>query len=415
MTLRPVQAALALVFAVSITALATAADSWPVFHGPDGNNKSPDTGLLREWPEDGPELIWQTDGLGSGYSTVSVANGMIYTAGSIDEKTVVTALDMDGNVVWRAENGEGWTESFPGPRGTPTVDGDRVYHESPFGNVICLDAKSGKKIWGLNILDEFEGENIIWALSESLIIDGDNLICCPFGKKAGMVALDKRTGKIVWTSEGSEDKAGYGTPVLVEYGGIRMFLTMNQKAIVGVDADSGKLLFRHPHETKYDVNVLIPVFHDGQVFISSGYGSGSQMIKLTVDGNRVSAEQVWENKDFDNHHGGVILVDGYIYGTNMKGKWSCLDWKTGETKWSEKGIGKGSVTYADSLLYGFNEKEKDRTVGLIKPNPDAWEVVSEFQIPEGGKGNSWAHPVVIGGRLYLRHDDLLFVYNVKAD
>ena len=423
MTLRPVQAALALVFTISMAALATAADSWPVFHGPDGSNKSPDTGLLQEWPEGGPELIWQTDGLGSGYSSVSVANGMIYTAGNIDEgseeepeeKSIVTALDMDGNVVWRAENGEGWTESFPGPRGTPTVDGDRVYHENPFGNVICLDAKSGKKIWGLNILDEFEGENIIWALSESLIIDGDNLICCPFGKKAGMVALDKRTGKVVWTSEGSEDKAGYGTPVLVEYGGIRMFLTMNQKAVVGVDADSGRLLFRHPHETKYDVNVLIPVFHDGQVFISSGYGSGSQMIKLTVDGNRVSAEQVWENKDFDNHHGGVILVDGYIYGTNMKGKWSCLDWKTGETKWSEKGIGKGSVTYADGLLYGFNEKEKKRTVGLIKPNPDAWEAVSEFQIPEGGKGNSWAHPVVIGGRLYLRHDDFLFVYNVKAD
>lgn len=402
----------ALLACAAITA--TAADTWPVFHGMDGTNKSPDTGLLKKWPDEGPQLLWQVEGLGSGFSTVTVANGMIYTAGNIDEKTIVTALDMDGDVVWTAQNGDGWTENFPGTRGTPTVDGDRVYHESPFGNVICLNAKTGDKIWELNILEKFKGENIKWALSESLILDGDHLICCPFGEEASIVALDKKTGKVNWTAESTGDKAGYGTPVLVEYDGVRMFLTMNQKAVVGVDADSGKLLFRHPHETKYDVNVLIPVFHDGQVYVSSGYGTGSQMLKLTVDGKNVSAEQVWETKDLDNHHGGVILLDGYIYGTDMKGKWVCLDWKTGEEKWSEKGIGKGSVTYADGLLYGFNESENKRTVGLIKPNPEAYELVSEFQLPEGGKDKCWAHPVIIGGRLYLRHGDLLFAYDVKA-
>jgi outer membrane protein assembly factor BamB len=425
MTRRSLVAMFALVLVVSANAFA--ADSWPVFHGPDGTNKSPDTGLLQEWPEGGPELIWKTDGLGTGYSTVSVANRMIYTAGNLDEKTIVIALDMDGNVVWTAQNGDGWTGSFPGTRATPTVDGARVYHESPLGNVICLNAKSGEKIWELNILEEFEGENIIWALSESLIVDGNHLICCPFGKKASVVALDKMTGKVVWAAEstgdkaGDEegeattDKAGYGTPALVEYEGIRMVLTMNQKAVVGVDADSGKLLFRHPHETKYDVNVLIPVFHDGQVFVSSGYGAGSQMLKLTVDGKTVSAEQLWESKELDNHHGGVILLDGHIYGTNSKGKWICLDWKTGESKWNEKGMGKGAVTFADGLLYGMNESEKKRTVGLINPTPDAYEQISEFQLPEGGEGKCWAHPVIIGGRLYLRHGDLLFAYNVKAD
>ncbi len=223
------------------------------------------------------------------------------------------------------------------------------------------------------------------------------------------------TGKVVWAAEGTGDKAGYGTPVLVEYGGLRMVLTMNQKAVVGVDADSGTLLFRFPHETKYDVNALIPLFHEGQVFVSSGYGAGSQLIKLSVNGKNVSAEQVWENKKFDNHHGGVILVDGYIYGTNFRGQWMCLDWKSGEVKWTDKGIGKGSLTYADGLLYGFNERENDRTVGLIKPSPDGYELISQFQIPEGGKGNSWAHPVVIGGRLYVRHGDFLFVFDVKAD
>ena len=414
MTLRPLLATLALVLAASVTPAVGAAD-WPVFHGPDGSNKSPDTGLLKEWPEGGPKLIWQAEGLGEGFSSVTVANGMVYTAGNKDEKTIVTALDMAGKPVWQAANGGAWTKDHPGTRSTPTIDGDRLYHESPIGNLICLNAKTGEEVWSLNILKEFEGENIIWALAESPIIDGDRLICCPFGKKASVVAIDKMTGKVVWAAEGTGDKAGYGTPVLVEYGGLRMVLTMNQKAVVGVDADSGTLLFRFPHETKYDVNALIPLFHEGQVFVSSGYGAGSQLIKLSVNGKNVSAEQVWENKKFDNHHGGVILVDGYVYGTNFRGQWMCLDWKSGEVKWTDKGIGKGSLTYADGLLYGFNERENDRTVGLIKPSPDGYELISQFQIPEGGKGNSWAHPVVIGGRLYVRHGDFLFVFDVKAD
>lgn len=411
MTLRPVLSSLALTLAL---ATASPAADWPVFHGPDGSNKSPDTGLLRQWPEGGPELLWQTDGLGEGYATVSVADGLVYTSGNKDGKTIITALDLDGKVVWQAANGDAWTKDFPGTRGTPTIDGDRLYHESPIGNVICMNAKTGEEIWSLNILDKFAGENIKWALAESVIIDGPHAICCPFGEKASIVALDKMTGEVVWAAEGTGDKAGYATPAVIEYGGLRMVVTMNQKAVVGVDADSGKLLFRHPHETKYDVNALLPVFHDGQIFVASGYGSGAQMIKLTVDGKNVSTEQVWVNKKFDNHHGGVILQDGFVYGANARGQWMCVDWKTGETKWAEKGIGKGSVSFADGLLYGFNENQNKRTVGLIKPNPEAYEEISSFQIPEGGKGNSWAHPVIIGGRLYLRHGDFLFVYNVKA-
>ncbi len=413
MTLRPVLSSLALTLSLTLVTAAPATD-WPVFHGPDGSNKSPDTGLLREWPDGGPELAWQVDGLGEGYATVSVADGLVYTSGNKNDQTMVIALDLEGNVVWQKPNGGPWTGSFPGTRGTPTIDGDRLYHESPIGNVICMNAKTGEEIWSLNILDKFAGKNIKWALAESVIIDGPRAIVCPFGDKASIVALDKMTGEVVWTSESTGDMAGYSTPALFEYEGLRMVVTMNQKAVVGVDADSGKLLFRHPHETKYDVNALLPVFHDGQIFVASGYGSGAQMIKLTVEGKNVSAEQVWENKKFDNHHGGVILQDGFLYGTNFRGQWMCVDWKTGETKWSEKGIGKGSVSFADGLLYGFNERQNDRTVGLIKPNPEAYEEISRFQIPEGGKGNSWAHPVIIGGRLYLRHGDFLFVYDVEA-
>ncbi len=408
---RPELALLALI----VLATSAAAADWPVFHGPDGSNKSPDTGLLKEWPEGGPKLVWQAEGIGEGYASVSVARGMVYTSGNKDEKTLVTAFDLDGKQVWQVAAGEGWTGQYPGTRGTPTIDGDRLYHESPLGNVVALNARTGKEIWSLNILDKFEGENIHWALAESLLVDGDRLICCPFGKEASIAALDKMTGEVIWTAEGIDDKAGYGTPAIAEYGGVRMIVTMSQKAVVGVDADSGALLFRFPHETKYDVNALLPIFHEGQVFVSSGYGSGSRLIQLTVDGKKVSAEQAWENEELYNHHGGVILHEGYLYGTNFRGQWMCLDWKTGKVQWAEKGIGKGSVTFADGLLYGFNERENDRTVALIKPSPAGYEQLSAFQIPEGGKGNSWAHPVVIGGRLYLRHGDFLFVYDVKAN
>ena len=388
--------------------------SWPVFHGPNGDNISAETGLLKTWPEDGPPLVWTAEGIGDGYASVSLAEGVIYTAGNVEDKMVITAMDLAGKTKWQAECGKAWTAGPAGTRATPTIDGDRLYYETPFGDVVCMDVADGKKIWEINILDEFDGQNIIWALSESVVIDGDNAICCPFGKKASVVALDKKTGSVVWTAEGTGDKAGYATVSIVEFAGRRMILTMSGKALVGVDADNGKLLFRYEHETKHDVNATQPIFNDGMVFITSGYGAGSEMVKLTASGGRITAERAWETKDLDNHHGGVILLDGYLYGAAMKRNWICLDWETGQTKYSEEGVGKGAVTCADGMLYTQAEDEKKRTVGLVKPTPEGHQLVSQFTFPEGGKGKVWAHPVVCDGRLYIRHGDKLYVYSVKA-
>jgi outer membrane protein assembly factor BamB len=383
---------------------------WPRFHGLYGNNLSAETGLLKEWPEGGPELVWRTDGIGHGFSSVAITGGLIYTAGNVDKKTVITAVDMDGNVQWQVENGKAWTGEHPGSRGTPTVDGDRLYHESPLGELVCLNAKTGERIWGLNILDEFGARNIQWALAESVLIDGDRVICCPGGSQASVVALDKTTGRTVWAAEGTGDLAGYASPVLAECQGLRMILTMNQKALIGVGADRGDLLFRHEHVTRYDINATAPIYHDGHVFISSGYGAGSELLKIRVDGQQAAARQVWESKELDNHHGGVILLDGHLYGSSHGGKWICLKWETGEVAYAERGVGKGSLTYADGMLYTFSE---NREMGLVKATPDGHTVISQFELPSGGPGNSWAHPVVCGGRLYLRHSDSLFAYNVR--
>jgi len=333
-----------------------AACYWPRFHGPRGDNISDATGLLKEWPEDGPPLAWTATGIGFGYSGVTIAEGLIYTSGNIEGENVITALDLGGEVEWQAANGPGFVDDskYPGTRSTPTIDGALVFDESPVGRVGCFRAKTGEEVWSRNILDEFGAKNITWALAESLLVDGDRLIACPGGPDTAVVALDKRTGQMVWQSPSAEgDMAGYSTPTLAEYGGLRMIFVMTGRAIIGVNAADGDLLFRFPHETRYDINVEKPIFRDGMLYFTSGYGSGSVMLKLTVDGGKVSVEEAWRNKDLDNHHGGVLLLGGYLYGTGMRGKWVCLDWDTGETLLEARGIGKGSLTCAEGLLYAL--------------------------------------------------------------
>lgn len=385
---------------------------WPRFHGPNQDNISPATGLLSEWPADGPPMAWQVEGIGEGFASVAIADGRIYTAGNIGEDLIITALDLSGNIVWQKPAGPAWTEDYPGSRGTPVIDGNHIYYEGATGVVSCLEAETGDTIWQVDILERFGAPNIKWALAESVLIDGDHVICTPGGPNTCVVALDKMTGETVWQSESADgDATAYATPILVEYGGLRIVLTMTAKALVGVNADTGALLFRHPHETEYDVNAAMPIFHDGEVFVSTGYKSGAEKVKLTVDGGQVTAEQVWANAELDNHHGGVILYEGNLYGSDSRGKWICLDWETGQRHYAERGVGKGSLTLAEGLLYVFSE---NRALGIVEATPEAHEVISEFHIPSGGKGKSWAHPVVCGKRLYIRHGDYLYVYDIAA-
>ena len=386
---------------------------WPQFHGPNRDNISTETGLLKKWPEGGPKLLWTASGLGHGFATVAIADGRIYTAGNVGDDTVVTAMDIDGKVLWRAKNGRAWTGPQPGSRSTPTLDGDRLYHESPHGDVACLDAKTGRPIWGLNILEKFHSENISWALAESPLIDGDRVICRPGGPEVSFVALDKRTGQVVWTSPSTGHLASYSSTALAECRGLRILLALMSESLVGANADTGELLFRFEHRSPWDENIMMPLYHDGHVFISTRT-TGSVMLGLDVDGGRASVEEVWRSEDLDNHHGGVVLLDGCLYASSHvrnNGKWVCLDWKTGRTMHVAEGIGpKGSLTYADGMLYVMGERGD---VGLVEPTPTAHEIVSRFKIPKGGKGPTWAHPVVCGGRLYVRHSDFLYTYDVR--
>lgn len=391
---------------------ATPADSsaeWIEWRGPGRTNRSRETGLLKQWPNGGPRLLWTARGCGPGYSSMTVGGGLIYTAGNQGGGSAVIAYDLNGQLKWTAPCGKGWGD---GTRGTPTYDNGKVYFENPYGEVSCLDAKTGSKLWSVSLMDQFGARNIQWAFSESVLIDGNNLICTPGGLSATMVALDKATGKTVWVCKGTQDMPAYASPVIVDYKGLHQIVTMTGQAAIGIHAKTGELLWRFEHKTAYDANIPTPIFSDGYLFIDSGYNSGGSLLQLSVAGEKASVQEVWNTKALDNHHGDLVLVDGYIYGASHQGQpaWVCLDFKTGEVKYRDNGIGKGSVTYADGMLYVFNESGG---MGLVPATPQAHQVVSRFQIPAGGQGASWAHPIVCGGRLYVRHGDYLFALDVK--
>ncbi len=405
-----------LVFGILAATLSAAEPSWPVFHGPKGDNKSPDTGLLKQWSEGGPKLLWTADFLGFGYSGVSVAGGRIYTSGNVEVDgtvlSMVFCLDMNGKLIWKNDNGLAHADRrrYPSTRSTPTIDGDFVYDESALGEVACFNAKTGEKIWHRNIMIDFDASIPHWALSESVVIDGNNLICCPGGQKTCAVALDKKTGNTVWQAESVGFLTGFSTPYFFDFDGMRTVAIITEENIVGLDPADGLIRFTFPLKNRTETNVTMPIYRNGHLFLTTGYGEGSRLLKLKKDGRHIIPTEVWHEKKFDNQHGGVILVGDYVYGTTHNGSWASIHFDTGEIGYLVRSIGPGSVHYADGLIYGLSEDNK--TVILLKPEPENHVEINRFELPNEAEGKSWAHPVVIGGRLYLRHAQYLYCYDV---
>lgn len=400
--------------AVLLVAVSTAvlADDWPQWGGPNRDAVSKETGLLKAWPEGGPTLLWTASGCGAGYGSPSVAAATIYLTGDFGYETAVVAFGLDGTQKWKTTYGRSHTDkgTYPGARSEPTVDGAMVYSLGPQGDLVCLDAKTGERKWGLNILQDFKGRSPDWKVAESVLIDGNNLICTPGGRDATIVALDKKTGRTIWTSKGLSDPPAYSSCILYKVGNVSMISTLTAKGLVGVDARTGQFLWRYDRPANGTASIPTPVFHDDRVFCASGYGVGGGQVQITVGNGSVSAQQTWETKNMVNHHGGYVYLDGYLYGNHNNG-WSCLDWKTGEQKWFNRGVGKGSCIAAEGMLYCLNE---GRGMGLVKAGPERFEMVSRFMIPGGQPNNSWAHPVIANGRLYVRHWDNLYCFDIKA-
>jgi len=419
--MRP-SATIARLVVVPVLAAATAgAGEWPQFHGPNRDNKSADTGLLKKWPQGGPLRLWEATGIGQGYSTVAIAGKRIHTTGSINSDCIITVLDMDGKKVWARKNGKAWRKSYPGTRSTPTITGGMLYHLSGIGNLVCLKADDGRAAWSTNIMERFGGRNIIWGLAESPLVFDDKVICTPGGKTVSMVALDKRTGKVVWQCEGAGDRPGYASPILVEYKGLRQIVTVMSESVVGVRASDGKLLWRYPHKVYYDENITTPIFHEGFLIVSGCVKKGTTSLELNVSGESCSVRRHWHNGDLDNKQGGVVLVDGRIYGyaehLGRSAPWVCIDFKTGRFIFKSAPVQSsykyrnGCLTYADGMFYLYSD---DGHMVLAKPTDAGFDVTGRLKLKNPGKRPTWAHPVVCGGRLYIRYGDRLGVYDVAG-
>ena len=388
----------------SLAVPAVAADGeWPCWRGPNHDGKSPDKGLLKEWPAEGPKELWKVTDLGKGFSSVTISGGQIYTTGNVDGKLIAYAYDMDGKLKWQSPCGGARKDNHPGSESTPTVDGDNLYVLTDGGTLTCLDTKAGKSKWTKE-MKEFGGSVPGWGYSESPLVLDNMLIVTPGGKSC-IVALEKATGKGIWASTGFSAGAHYGSCIPVTVGKTTQIVAGTGGGIVGVDAKTGNTLWSNKFSAGNTANCPTPAFADGMIFWANGYGKGGIALKLGEDGK---ATEAWTTKDMDCHHGGYIIEGGCIYGNNGGG-WACLDLKTGQKKWSAKGVGKGSITFADGMLYLFGENGGQ--VGLATCSPEGLQMKGQFKVK--GSGESWAHPVVIGGKMYIRYDTNLYCFDVK--
>ena len=396
---------------------------WAQWHGALRDNISVETGLLDEWPKGGPEMLWSVEGIGKGYSSVSVSEGFVYVTGMAGrDKGMLSKISVEGKLIWRKGYGKEWYRSYAGSRSTPTITGGFAYIMTGQGEVVCMDIETGEKVWSVNTFDKYGGRLPYWGLAESVVVDGSKVYCQAGGKNASVAALRKTDGSVVWVTKELSEKASFCSPIIVDHHGKKQLITVLAESVVGIDISNGKVLwkmakkvFSNPDGDRrgLDNSTNTPIYKDGFVFVSSGYDQGAAKIRISEDSREASL--VWKNYELDNHHGGIVLVEGKLYGAgwdgNTKGDWLCVDWETGKTlykhSWDKN---KGSLTYAEGMLYCY--AEKTGKMALVKADPSKFDIVSTFEITKG-EDEHWAHPVISNGRLYIRHGDVLMVYDIS--
>ena len=385
------------------------------WRGPNRDGIYPETGLLKQWPAEGPKILWSYEGLGTGMGSVAISKEKLFVTGIPDTLTAegfLFSFDTSGKLLWKKSYGKDWTGIFPGARSTPTVVDDLVYVESGNGSVHCIKAQNGDIVWSVDFFKDLQADSVQFGYSESVLIDGDILYCTPGGKTNNMVALNRFSGKKIWSSPAFGEPATYSSPILINHNGHRLLINLTASSIIGLDAESGEMYWRIHQFQDNKIHANTPAYFDGKILISSASrkdSSGLVLLKLSQDGKK--ADIVWRNKEYTNLMEGFILKDGCMYGSAyLQPKWFCIDLKTGETKYIAKGLGGGPVIYADGNLYCY--AEKDGEMALVEADPDLFIIISRFKVPLG-TAQHWAHPVIADGKLYLRHNEALMVYNLK--
>ena len=392
------------------------------WRGPERSGVYPVEGLLDQWPEGGPAQLWSMEGIGKGFSSVSVKDGTIYATGIKDSIEYLTAIHQEnGHMLWQIPYGLSTLRSFKDTRCTPTIEEDRAYIVSGRGEVVCMDLSQQKIAWYADAYHHFEGQFARWEIAESPLLVDNKVIYTPGGHKTTMVALDKHTGETIWASETIHDTTAYVSPILVERGDHKIVINILRNYLIGVNAENGKIMWSYlyseldkptQHPESPHINTISPLYKEGRLFITSGYDHTSAMFGLSTDGEEINL--LWRQPVLDTHHGGVVLLDGYIYGStwinNSQGNWACVDWESGKIMYEKEWNNKGSIVAADGKLFVYEEKRG--FVGLVRPGPDDFHVTSAFQ-HKHGSGPHWAHPTISKGVLYIRHGETLTAYNIS--
>jgi len=389
------------------------AESWPRFRGPANTDHSPDSGLLKTWPADGPARLWLYEEAGMGYSGFSVADNHLFTMGTRKGNTILLCLDAaTGKEVWSTKVGKVFGNAWgDGPRSTPTIDGDFIYALGGEGDILCVRRKNGKKVWSRS-MSKFGGKVPNWGYSESILIDGDQAVCAPGGGKGALIALNKKNGKAIWQSKGWSGKAEYSSVVAADINGKRQYVRLLQKSLAGVDAKTGKVLWTYEWPGRTAV-IPTPIIDGNKIYVTSGYGVGCMQIEVLDEGVNL----VWQNKVMQNHHGGVVRIGEYLYGHANTG-WVCQKWEDGSSVWRERrALKKGAVHYADGMLYCL--EERSGVVALVEASSEGFKEASRFTLAPQAKnrakrGAIWVHPVVVDGRLFLRDQEYIYCYDVKG-
>jgi len=381
---------------------------WNQWRGPDRDGVSTETDLLAEWPEDGPELLFKTDGLGAGYSSFAFSGDRMFTQGQKEGKQFLLALDSEsGQVLWQVEHGAAYSNNRgSGPRGTPVLDGEFVYALGGDGSLICARQQDGETVWRVDLLQRFGGDNIRWGLSESPLIDGDQLIVNAGGSGSSVVALNKASGEEIWRSQ--DDEAGYSSAVVAEVGGVRHYILLTGEGAIGLRAADGELLWRYAPVSNRTANIATPIVRGDRVFVSSDYGTGGALLQLKAADGGVTAEEVYFTRDMRNHYSSSVLIGDTLYGYSSR-ILTAMQFATGEVLWQDRSVGKGQVIFADGRLYLLGE---DGVVGMAQATPEAYREISRFEI---GREDfpTWTLPAIHDGRLWLRDQDALYCYRIR--
>ncbi len=390
---------------IFISAMSQKASVW---RGPLGNGTYLSTGLLNEWPADGPEILWSYEELGKGHSTPVVYDGKIYVSAAVEPTGYIYVFNMNGKLLNKYEYGEEFFESYPGSRATPTLAGDMLYMFSGKGVLSCFKAESGELVWRIDVFKEYGGRQIRWGVNESPVVEDDKIYITPGGEKHFMLALNRKNGKLIWTSKGVGEQTAYCSPMLIDLPERKLIVTHSESHIIGIDRNNGEVLWSFDQPNQYSVHPNTPLYHDGKIFYCSGYGKGGGMLELNSDGSSVT--QKWYSDRFDSRMGGAVYYDGYIYTSGDRNKyWYCIDWETGEEKYAEKALTIGVIIMADGKLFCYGQRGE---LVMAEATPAGFIKKGQVKVTLGSEQH-WAHPMIHDGILYLRHGSALIAYKIK--